>query len=172
VVEVRDLVGQRDQYRAAWHEKWIESGLDFVLTVPHPLPAFENGASEKATLMSAGYTHIFSLVGSNNIFPPRSAAHYSFPQLDYTAGVLPVTFVDKDADRLPADFYASEYYKNMSALAKGAYSVYDAEGMHGLPLGVQVVGKRLEEEKVLEGMKVIEEALKKQGTVFVGKVGA
>jgi Asp-tRNA(Asn)/Glu-tRNA(Gln) amidotransferase A subunit family amidase len=27
--------------------------------------------------------------------------------------------------------------------------------MHGLPLGVQVVGKRLQEEKVLEGMKVI-----------------
>lgn len=58
----------------------------------------------------------------------------------------------------------------MNALARGAYSVYDAKEMHGLPLGVQVVGRRLEEEKVLEGMKVIEEALKKQGTVFTGQV--
>ncbi|KAF9458148.1 amidase signature domain-containing protein [Collybia nuda] len=153
VVEVRDLVGQREQYRAAWHEKWIESGLDFVLTVPYPFPAFEHGASEKTTLMSAGYTLIFNM-------------------LDYTAGVLPVTFVDKDIDGLPPDFYSSKAYNDMNALAKGAYSVYDAEAMHGLPLGVQVVGKRLEEEKVLEGMNVIEEALKKQGMVFAGKMRA
>ena len=62
VVEVRQLVSQREQYRAAWHKQWLESGLDFVLTVPHALPAFKHGESEKATLMSAGYTCIFSLV--------------------------------------------------------------------------------------------------------------
>ena len=42
--------------------------------------------------------------------------------------------------------------------------------MHGLPLGVQVVGRRLEEEKVLEGMQVIETALKEQGLVFTSRV--
>jgi Asp-tRNA(Asn)/Glu-tRNA(Gln) amidotransferase A subunit family amidase len=42
--------------------------------------------------------------------------------------------------------------------------------MHGLPLGVQVVGRRLEEEKVLEGMQIIETALHEQGSVFVNKV--
>ena len=31
--------------------------------------------------------------------------------------------------------------------------------MHGLPVGVQVVGRRLEEEKVLAVMKMIEDAL-------------
>jgi Asp-tRNA(Asn)/Glu-tRNA(Gln) amidotransferase A subunit family amidase len=31
--------------------------------------------------------------------------------------------------------------------------------MHGLPVGVQVVGRRLEEEKVLAVMKRVEEAL-------------
>ena len=55
----------------------------------------------------------------------------------------------------------------MNSVAKSAYTVYDAEEMHGLPLGVQIVGKRLEEEKVLEGMKIIEVALKKQGHVFI-----
>ena len=40
--------------------------------------------------------------------------------------------------------------------------MYDAEKMHGLPVGVQVVGRRLEEEKVLEGMKIVEKALAKQ----------
>jgi Asp-tRNA(Asn)/Glu-tRNA(Gln) amidotransferase A subunit family amidase len=89
--------------------------------------------------------------------------------LDYTAGVLPVSFVDKEIDHLKEGFFSSAEYKSMNAAAKGAYSVYDAESMHGLPLGVQVVGRRLEEEKVLEGMKVIEAALKSQGTMFVGK---
>ena len=42
--------------------------------------------------------------------------------------------------------------------------------MHGLPLGVQVVGRRLEEEKVLEGMQVIENALREQGSVFASRV--
>ncbi|KAF8239945.1 amidase signature enzyme [Tricholoma matsutake] len=150
VVEVRELVVQKDQYLAAWHKQWIESGLDFVLTVPHALPAFKHGESEKTTLMSAGYTCIFSL-------------------LDYPAGVLPVDFVDKDIDRLQEGFFSSAEYNSMNSVAKGAYSVYDSETMHGLPLGIQVVGRRLEEEKVLEGMKVIEAALKSQGTVFVGK---
>jgi hypothetical protein len=54
----------------------------------------------------------------------------------------------------------------MNSVARSAYTVYDAENMHGLPLGVQIVGKRLEEEKVLEGMKIIEAALKKQGHTF------
>lgn len=37
--------------------------------------------------------------------------------------------------------------------------MYDAEAMHGLPVGVQVVGRRLEEEKVLAVMKRLEDAL-------------
>lgn len=31
--------------------------------------------------------------------------------------------------------------------------------MHGLPVGVQVIGRRLEEEKVLALMEVVEDAL-------------
>lgn len=48
--------------------------------------------------------------------------------------------------------------------------MYDVEKMHGLPLGVQVVGRRLEEEKVLEGMQVIEMAMREQGMVFASRV--
>ncbi|KAF8970071.1 amidase signature domain-containing protein [Flammula alnicola] len=151
VVEDRHNVAARDAYRAEWHKKWLEEGLDFVLTVPMSLPAIENGASEKTTLISAGYTFLFSL-------------------LDYAAGVIPVTFVDKNLDALPEGFPNSDRYKSFTAVAKGAYSAYDAEKMHGLPLGVQVVGRRLEEEKVLEGMQVIEDALRQQGSVFVNAV--
>ncbi|KAJ7686189.1 amidase signature domain-containing protein [Mycena rosella] len=151
VLEDRALVARRDEFRGAWHERWTEENLDFVLTVPHPLPALENGTGERASLISTGYTFLFNL-------------------LDYTAGVLPVTFVDKATDALPAGFMTSPKYNRMNSIAKGAYSVYDAEKMHGLPLGVQISGRRMEEEKVLEGMKVIEAALKLAGTPFVPKV--
>jgi Asp-tRNA(Asn)/Glu-tRNA(Gln) amidotransferase A subunit family amidase len=39
--------------------------------------------------------------------------------------------------------------------------------MHGLPVGVQVVGRRFEEEKVLQGMKIIENALEGCGRKFI-----
>ncbi|KAF6756371.1 amidase signature domain-containing protein [Ephemerocybe angulata] len=130
LLEDREAIVERDEYRARWHEKWISEGLDFVLT--------------KATLMSVGYTFLFSL-------------------LDYTAGVFPVTKVDKDVDALPADFESTAEFKSLNSVAKGAYSVYDAQKMHGLPLGVQIVGRRMEEEKVLEGMKVAVAALNEHG---------
>ena len=58
----RESIIARDLYRAEWHKKWTEEGLDFVLTVPHAFPALENGTSEQTTLMSAGYTLLFNLV--------------------------------------------------------------------------------------------------------------
>ncbi|KAG6810989.1 hypothetical protein H0H92_009528 [Tricholoma furcatifolium] len=145
VTELRTITAQREAYRARWHERWREDGLDFVITVPHPFPAFKHGESEKVNLMTASFTTIFSL-------------------LDYTAGVLPVTHVDKELDALPADF------KPSSPLSTLAYSAYDVEGMHGLPLGVQIVGRRLEEERVLEAMKIVQDALRQQGNVFTRQV--
>ena len=65
VVEERGLVAQREAYRAAWHQKWTESSLDFVLTVPHPFPAIKHGESAKANLMTAGYTCLFNVVKEN-----------------------------------------------------------------------------------------------------------
>ncbi|KAG1726398.1 amidase signature domain-containing protein [Suillus lakei] len=102
----------------------------------------------KVTLVSAGYMMIFNI-------------------LDYVAGVLPVSFVDRQSDALPKDFMKSAEYKSMGLISKGAYSVYDADKMHGLPLGVQVVGRRFEEEKVLQGMKIVEDALEACGRKFI-----
>lgn len=68
---------------------------------------------------------------------------------------MPVTHVDKALDKLPPGFSI----KKLNGVAQGAYKLYDAEAMHGLPVGVQVVGRRLEEEKVLAIMKRLEDAL-------------
>lgn len=56
--------------------------------------------------------------------------------------------------------------KKQNAVAKSAYDMYDAKAMHGLPVGVQIVGKRLEEEKVMEGMKLVEKVLRERGQAY------
>ncbi|KAH7882496.1 amidase signature domain-containing protein [Phlebopus sp. FC_14] len=167
----RALVVAREAYKARWHEAWDTEGLDFVLTVPHSLPGIPAGAAEKVTLVSASYVMIFNIVRLRQCLSGANTASLCdidtlSVQLDYTAGVLPVTFVNKESDSLPRDFIKSPEYERMGAIGKSAYSVYDADAMHGLPVGVQVVGRRLEEEGVLQAMKVIEEALEECGRKF------
>ena len=66
-----------------------------------------------------------------------------------------MTHVDKVADQIPATFQIN----NLNGVARGAYVHYDAEKMHGLPVAVQVVGQRLQEEQVLAFMGRVEAAL-------------
>ena len=73
--------------------------------------------------------------------------------------MLPVTRVDRGKDAL-------HNFKPRNQLEAKQYKLYDADKMHGLPIGVQVVGRRLEEEKVLEGMKVVESSLARNGRAY------
>ncbi|ROT43645.1 amidase [Sodiomyces alkalinus F11] len=129
------LVARREAIRSDWFDWWEEAGVDFLITPPNATPAVPHGGMKDA-VSSCGYTFLFNL-------------------LDYTAGVLPVTHVDKALDQLPEDFNI----RKLNGVARGAYKLYDATAMHGLPVGVQVVGRRLEEEKVLSIMKRVEDAL-------------
>lgn len=88
----------------------------------------------------------------------------NFRKLDYTSGVLPVTHVDRTLDKLPHDFRI----KDLNGVARGVYKFYDPDAMHGLPVGVQVVGQRLQEEKVLGFMRRVEEALEQVGGGYRG----
>ena len=69
LLEDREAVVERDEYRQRWMEKWVDEGMDFLLTVPYPMPAIEHGASAKTTLMSVGYTFIFSMVCPHFYYP-------------------------------------------------------------------------------------------------------
>ena len=79
--------------------------------------------------------------------------------MDYSAGIVPVTKVDPVMDKLPD----SVDVRKMNGVARGAYKHYDAEKMMGLPVAVQVVGRRLEEEKVVAVMSRIEDMLESEG---------
>lgn len=81
-----------------------------------------------------------------------------FNLVDSTVGVLPVTRVDKALDALPPDFLQGSQGSKMleGRTYGGSDPAYDAGKMHGLPVGVQVVAKPWEEEKVLAMLKLME----------------
>jgi Asp-tRNA(Asn)/Glu-tRNA(Gln) amidotransferase A subunit family amidase len=135
-------VAKREAFRATWFEWWnqAEQQFDFILCPANATPALPHGAMHDA-VSSCGYTFLWNM-------------------LDYTAGVVPVTKVDAKADRLPPAFRPG------NGVSQGAYQHYDAAKMDGLPCAVQVVGRRLQEEKVLAYMRVLEDALRADGVVY------
>ena len=134
------LVAQREAYRAEWHSWWYEDAkLDLLICPPNATPAVPHGGMHDA-VSSCGYTFLWNL-------------------LDYAAGVLPVTKVDPGKDALAPGFDP----RQLNGAARGAYGLYDNVKMAGLPVGVQVVGRRWAEEEVLAGMEVVEDALERLG---------
>ncbi|CDO71742.1 hypothetical protein BN946_scf184920.g26 [Trametes cinnabarina] len=98
--------------------------------------------------------------------------------LDYTAHVFPATFADKalDGRAPPHEFYNREdeaVYKLCEPLSRvdcsevmgmltGCFRyVDDPELWHGMPVGLQLIGRTHEEEGVIGMTEVVDEALKK-----------
>ena len=135
-------VAKREAFRATWFDWWSqpEQSFDFILCPANATPALPHECMHDA-VSSCGYTFLWNL-------------------LDYSAGVIPVTKVDPIKDALPADF------KPANGIERGAYKHYDAKAMEGLPCAVQVVGRRLTEEKTLGCMKVVDDALRESGIVY------
>ncbi|KIL55704.1 hypothetical protein M378DRAFT_17703 [Amanita muscaria Koide BX008] len=143
IPELMALTVKREDYRARWYQYLKDEQIDFVLCVPNPLPA-QRHKQIKDGWKSCNYTFLFNL-------------------LDYTAGVMPITRVNATVDAFrvgssPHSILGS--HKPRNAIEASQQKVYDATDMHGLPVGVQVVGQKMEEEKVLEGMKLIQDLLK------------
>lgn len=147
------LVAKREAYKATWFEWWNalekskdsndqETGVDVLLMAPNPTPAVPHDGMRDA-IAACGYTFLWNI-------------------LDYTSGVLPVTKVDPERDTLSSGFHVGK----LNGIARGAYCHYDAVKMAGLPVGVQVVGRRLEEEKVLSVMQRVQDALEAHGEVY------
>lgn len=138
-------VAKREAFRAAWFDWWDapQQKFDFLITPANATPALPHGCMHDA-VSSCGYSFLFNL-------------------LDYSAGVIPVTKVDPVKDALSASDRKATV---TNGVARGAYKHYDSREMAGLPCAVQIVGRRLTEEKTLACMLVVEEALKKDGVVY------
>ncbi|KAJ5107575.1 Amidase [Penicillium angulare] len=71
--------------------------------------------------------------------------------LDYPAVTFPVGNVKASLDRLPA-----KPYEPRNALDEWNWGLYSADDTDGYPVNLQVIGKKLEEERVLGAATIIE----------------
>ena len=119
--------------------------IDAVLAPVQAIPALPHGGCDR--LMPVGCsTLIWNLA-------------------DSPVGVIPVTRVDPALDELSDEWRAApgDGSKLLEGELYGPKGVYDPSAMKGLPVGVQVVGRPWEEEKVLAIMHVIDAALGPRG---------
>jgi amidase len=73
--------------------------------------------------------------------------------LDWPAMSIPVTYVDPVIDNVELDYTAS------NELDQKCRDIWDPVGSAGLPLGIQLVGQRWQEEKLLGVAAVLMKAL-------------
>ena len=102
---------------------------------------------------------------------PLAGSAFLYNVLNVPVGVVPVTHVRPSdvatiewTDRRVGSGHGSALierllYGCLSREGQGKGGYYDPEKMAGIPVGVQVVGRKWEEEKVVEMMKVVDHAL-------------
>ncbi|RBR25551.1 uncharacterized protein FIESC28_01514 [Fusarium coffeatum] len=133
--ELWELCTKRDDYRAAYARAWSYTSkadgreVDVILC-----PPYFGAASPHEQSRYWGYT-----------------AHWNL--LDYPAAVFPVTTVDPLKD--PKDVK----YVPKNDEDKFVYDQYVPEKFAGMPICLQVVGRRQYDEKVLAALKEIERAM-------------
>lgn len=96
-------------------------------------------------------------------------ATVTYNVVDSPVGCIPVTRLDPSLDQLTDEWFdgpghGSQLLERMVyGTKKNKYALYDVEAMKDLPVGVQLVGRKWQEEKVVEMMKVMDQALGKRG---------
>jgi amidase len=75
--------------------------------------------------------------------------------IDLPACTFPVTFADKTVDKKRVDF------QPLNDLDARVQNTYDPGLNDGGPVSLQLIGRRLEEEKVLEMVEIVTDILKK-----------
>jgi Asp-tRNA(Asn)/Glu-tRNA(Gln) amidotransferase A subunit family amidase len=117
------------RYLDKWNAVQSRSGkpVDILLC-----PTMPHSAVPHRSVRWVGYTKIWNL-------------------LDYPAVTFPVDQVRADRDRLP-----DELYCRRNELDEWNWGLYDPLRMDGYPINLQIVGRKLEEEKVLGAATVIE----------------
>lgn len=140
---------ERTELQRQYLEQWISyDGLDAILC-KWPLHLLQTRqeltSSQGPTTPYATVKHgDFKYVGYTGVYNVVDYSAVSFP-----SGVA----VDKALDTPVSD------YKALSDFCQAAHDSYNAEAVHGMPVSLQLVAQRLEEEKVLAMTKTVLQAL-------------
>jgi fatty acid amide hydrolase len=131
--EVDELMHRQKDLYMEMKEKWESLGISALITPNFPTPAFKDTNVNRIGMLR-DYQFIWSI-------------------LHYPAGVVPVTKADTDGDL--------EYYPG----GDGHNDIWtreirrDLESAGGMPVGVQVIARKWEDEVALGVMKALENGL-------------
>jgi len=122
-------IDEKDKILTKWMKEWDELGLDLVITPASLMPA--------------------PLKGVIGEIPSATRPYHPFNLLNMPAGIVPTTKVteqdDLNMDSMPNNDLV---YKTIKKNCKGAI---------GMPLGIQIVGRRYQEELILALMMQLDQ---------------
>lgn len=86
--------------------------------------------------------------------------------LNIPVGCLPVTRVDAAKDQITDEWkdeagHGSTFIEN--GIFHGSHPLYDPAQSKGMPVNIQIAGRRWEDEKVLAMMQIVDDALGDRG---------
>ncbi|KAF9266912.1 amidase signature enzyme [Marasmius fiardii PR-910] len=148
---------KRNEFIQEFYDKvWRQHNLDGLIAPVQSMPQMPHGGVAELNALASS-TILYNLV-------------------DSPVGVLPVTFVDPSKDALTKEWTDCGPDEGSIMIHKRIYKdqkpYYDPVAMKGMPVGIQLVGKRFEDEKVLAMMEVVDNALgKKRGFGPVSLLG-
>ena len=126
------------QYLKKWNETVQQTAtgrpVDGILSPVVALPAYPHEYH-----LSVGYTGIANLLQLSSV-------------------ILPVTRVDVKLDQVTADYHQTEATNELDQATRDAYQ--SAEAFENCMVGLQVICRRLEDEKAIGMAMVLENALK------------
>ena len=128
--ELWELNTEKHQYQAEYNKHWKASGIDVLLCPTLPGTAQPHEANKYWC-----YTAQWNM-------------------LDYPGITFPVTVVDQEKDLFVPG------YKPTCGIDGEYYNIYKPEKYVDAPVALQLVAPRNEDELVIEGLKLIEKALK------------
>jgi len=161
--KLRQMIIKRNQLQKDYLDRWVatqkngEPLMDGIISPVAPLAANRLGFTETEQYIS--YTVAWNLLGRDPWDLSECLFEYGANIApDYSACTFPVTYASQSID-----VKRGAEWQPLSELDKLIQSDYDAEFYDGAPVSLQLVGKRLEEEKVLEMVEVVSNALKEAG---------
>ncbi|KAJ7470386.1 amidase [Mycena latifolia] len=143
VREFLQWTARRDKYISKFYtEVWNKHALDGIIAPVQALPQVPTGK----------FTTLFSLAVATTLYNVVNSP----------SGCIPVTRVDPAKDVLTEEWTKAPLPSLVeTALYRGKNPIYDPVAMKGMPVGVQLVGRKWDDEKVLAMMRVVDAALGK-----------
>ncbi|RMZ79350.1 hypothetical protein DV737_g3444, partial [Chaetothyriales sp. CBS 132003] len=159
LLEYQDLTLQGLEYEAEYCAYWNSTAeddgqiVDAVIMPVAPHAAVIPGKYYHTGKCDLGLVSI--LVANQMVLTALAAYTEVINLMNYSVVVIPVTKADKNLDRV------DDSYQPLNAKDKLNWEAYDPDIYHGAPVGVQLVARKFEEEKIWAIAKIVTAALEK-----------